>query len=61
MLDMSAEDAAIITAVLAFVASEVLPRIQSVKGNSLSEVLLNLLASRCIRGEQRPAETTVQL
>ena len=46
---LTTEDIALISAVLAFVASEVLPRIQSVEGNSISEVVLGLLGSRCIR------------
>ena len=57
-MSLSTEEIALIVAGLAFVLEQVLPRLQSVEGNSVSEVVANLLRSRCLRLPARGSEIT---
>ena len=54
---LNAEEIALIAAGLAFVLEQLLPRLQSVEGNSVSEVVANLLRSRCLRPSARSRES----
>ncbi len=60
MIEVTPEHLALAAMVLGFLVEQVLPRCQSVEGNSLSEVCANLLRSQCLRGGPRPPPATIE-